>query len=147
MEYLVGTAKDIELAWPQSLWHASCIDGGTNYVQKPLKKQPIEPNLICHLLRAVQPQPVDDWKDGRQAHRDKHPGSKRAPFWGPESRRKTHKNASKAYCANHGPVDELQTGRTIEAVVNTGDETAGNQTDDSHVIQGVANTSHGRRMI
>lgn len=104
---LMRTSHDVELAGPQSLWHASCVDGRAKDVKKALEQQPIEADLIGHLRRAVQPQPVDDWKDGRQAHRDKHGCSERPPFGCSKPRQYADASAPESDGSDHGPVNLL----------------------------------------
>lgn len=80
---------------------------------------------------------MHDGKDCRQTHRHEHNRTEGPPLWGAELRDHRDTGAAKANGTDHAPVQTLQGRETVEAIVDTGDEAAYDEADNTDIIKGV----------
>ena len=118
-----------------------------------MQKDPVKTNRVSHPVQPIHVHSMQDWEDGGETEADEHACSERSP-----SRRSKlwvhgYNSASDADCrylrpsvqewfvgglrfipTYHTPVDSLQHGLAIEAIIYARHEASRDQNDDAQVI-------------
>jgi hypothetical protein len=141
------TPHNVESPGHETLGHSSGIYSCSKDIQKALKEKPTKSNLLSHAVKAKEDNPMDNGKNGRQAHPNKHGSPKGSPSGCAESGKSGDNNTAHPNSTNHGPVPVLKIGDTVKAVEDTGYKASHDESHNPDIVERVSDACNHRRMI